>query len=94
MKIFYSVEDVSPGEILPIVGHGKTPMEFYNVIDDEYMLESLVRNAAKDYHFNHGGWEYSSWPIEFRLYDESGKVLGTFSVDRDIEPVFSARMIK
>lgn len=94
MKIFYSVEEVSPGEMFPIVGHGKTPIEFYNVLEDEYVLESLVRNAAKDYHHNHGGWEHSSWPTEVRLYDENEKILGKFSVDRDVEPVFSARKIK
>jgi hypothetical protein len=94
MKIFYSVEDISPGEMLPIVDRTRTPIEFYNVIEDEYVLENLVRNAAKDYHHNHGGWEHSSWPIEIKLYDEDEKVLGTFSVDRDVEPVFFARKIK
>ena len=96
MKIFYSVEDVSPGELLPILARGyprKVQQEFYGLeyTDD---LNFIAKEAANDWHYNHDGWEHSSWPVEFKLCDEKEKVLGTFSVDRDVEPVFSARKIK
>jgi hypothetical protein len=55
--------------------------------------DTLAAEAAEDYHSNHDGWE-SSWPLEITVADIDGKVIGTFSVDRDVEPVFSAREIK
>jgi hypothetical protein len=94
MKIFYSVEDVSPGELLPIMeSYFKTRQREYLFYESD-SLEIIAQDAAEDYHHNHDGWEHSSWPIEIHLYDENEKILGKFSVDRDVEPVFSARKIK
>jgi hypothetical protein len=87
MKIFYSVEDVSPGELLFL-------RNYIGSSFDEYDLEDKAQDAANDWHYNHDGWEYSSWSIEIDLYDENEKILGKFSVDRDVEPVFSARKVK
>ncbi len=51
--------------------------------------EWLAEDCAKNYHQHHDGWE-SSWPITIIVYRLDGTKLGTFDVDRDVEPVFSA----
>lgn len=62
---------------------------------DQDDLEYLAASAAEDFHSNRDGWEYRNWPIEIFLYEENGiTLLGKFSVDRDVEPVFCARKMK
>lgn len=55
--------------------------------------ESIAEQCAADFHSNHDGWE-CSWPREFTVYaDKDGlHVLFKADVDRDIEPVFGARL--
>lgn len=47
----------------------------------------LFDAAAKDYHYNHNGWE-AVWPIEFKLYDASGNIRLTALVEREVVPAF------
>lgn len=60
---------------------------------DEDDAEYLAQDAAEDYHSNHDGWE-SHWPIDFTLFREDGTKIGEYTVDRDVEPVFFARIKK
>jgi len=62
---------------------------------EDWELESLADDAAEDYHSEHDGWE-TAWPIEFHLFaDKEGKhLLGSFTVERDFEPVFSSTKVK
>jgi hypothetical protein len=66
--------------------------------DDAYECETdhdtefddwMAEDCADDYHSNHDGWE-SRWPITFRIWMESGEVLGDYHVEREYEPVFRA----
>jgi len=57
--------------------------------DGEYLAE----DAATDYHSNHDGWE-ASWPVQFAIFTDDGKLIGKYEVDRDYDPVFSAGEIK
>lgn len=52
----------------------------------------LADEAAANYHFQHGGYE-AVWPIELRLYNEHDKALGTFLIQREVEPVFVSEQI-
>ena len=62
--------------------------EFESDHDTEFM-DWVVEDCANDYHSEHDGWE-SSWPITFRIWTESGEVLGDYLVERDYDPVFRA----
>lgn len=66
--------------------------------DDAYECETdhdtefddwMAEDCASDYHSRHDGWE-SRWPIRFRIWMESGEVLGDYHVEREHEPVFRA----
>ena len=53
----------------------------------------MARDAARDYHANHDGWE-ASWPLEFSLHEtEGGPEQARFEVRREAEPVFYAAAI-
>lgn len=55
--------------------------------------EMIARMCADDLHSNHDGWELR-WPIEFRLYEtEDGQEIARLEVDRDFDPVFTARHV-
>lgn len=58
-------------------------------IDAESDLGYVAEQAADDFHSEHDGFE-CSWPREFKILGPDDAVLGTFEVDRDVEPVFSA----
>lgn len=64
-------------------------------LTDEWDLESLAEECAKDYHFNHDGWEDRSWNNSqdtkaFWIWiDENTKK--KFEVELEYEPRFSAR---
>ncbi len=93
MKIFYSVGGRNLGEKYPIkeyTAYGFVDRDFLGAYEDP---ESVAELAAYDYHSRHDGWE-SGWPLDITLFTETEDCLGTFSVDRDVEPVFSARKIK
>lgn len=60
-----------------------------NFDDDD--IGWLAEEAAADFHSHHDGWE-SNWDkgITFWLWTESGKLLGSCSVTREMEPRFHA----
>jgi len=60
---------------------------------DEWELEMIAQDCAKNYHDWHDGWE-GSWPMDFRIVNKSGAALGTYSVDRETRPYFVTRGIK
>lgn len=68
-------------------------LEFNSSCDLSEDGEFLAKQAAEDYHSKHDGWE-SSWPIPFTIWDNSGKLIGKYTVERDVEPVFYAYKIK
>lgn len=53
--------------------------------------EYVAEDAAGHFH-NGGGWE-ASWPVDIKVWLEDGTFLGKFDVDRDFNPVFSARRL-
>ncbi len=60
-------------------------------LSDDFDLSMLVKDAARDYHSNHDGWE-ASWPCVLTLAaTKEGPELARFTVDCDVEPVFYAR---
>lgn len=52
-------------------------------------LGYVAEECAEDYHGNHDGWE-AGWPLDFFIFDEEGKLLGKFEVNREAQPVFTA----
>jgi hypothetical protein len=62
-------------------------------IKDDLELKWLAETAAENYRDNHDGWE-ADWPIEITLYSLDGKDLGTFSVELEWEPSYSATQVK
>jgi hypothetical protein len=79
----YFIEDNGQG--------ADTAYEFGSFFDEEDG-ECLATEAAEDYHSDHDGWE-SSWPIEITILKEDGTLVGKYSVDRDVAPVFSSRKV-
>jgi len=69
----------------------KDAMSFNSLWSDEY-AEYVAEDAAEYHHGYHNGYE-DEWPLEFRVWDESGSKLGDFLVERRSEPVFSAESI-
>jgi hypothetical protein len=67
-------------------------LEFFSTWEEDWP-EYVAEDAAQDYHQNHDGWE-ASWPLEITLLHLDGTLIGKFSVDRDYDPVFSARKLK
>ena len=89
MRIHYSVIEHSGNDISFDDSQYNIDCELYW---DEEDAEFAAQACAEDYHSNHDGWE-SNWPLTFRLWDKTGKHLGDFGVDRDVEPVFFARKV-
>ena len=68
--------------------------------EDAFQIESqwdheedagwIAEEAAADFHSEHDGWE-SSWPLKLVLWLPDGTEIGTFTVEREFDPVFSAR---
>lgn len=58
--------------------------------DDD--LDSCIETCAEYYHDNCDGWE-DQWPLLFMLWIED-QYLGTFEIERDFEPVFSANKVE
>lgn len=55
--------------------------------------EYLVEDAAKYDHDHCEGYD-KDWPIVFHIYDEEHKLLGSYNVERDYDPVFTATEIE
>lgn len=47
----------------------------------------LAEECAQDYYDHHDGWE-SKWPLDIEVF-RNNESLGLFTVEQDIEPVFS-----
>jgi hypothetical protein len=61
---------------------------------DDFELTWLVEEMAKDYLYNHDGWEIAStWHgdnRDFAVWDSDKTFIGTFEVLLEYEPTFSA----
>lgn len=61
---------------------------------DEWEVEWLIEDMAKDYFRNHDGWEVAdSWhgsERTFAVWDEDKNLIGQFEVTLEYEPTFSA----
>lgn len=73
--------------------HGQSPEDAYKLpaqwCDDP---SDAAEEAADDYHRNHDGWE-CTWPVLFVIVMPDGSE-HRFSVQRDVEPVFTASKVK
>ncbi|HEK3213401.1 TPA: hypothetical protein SMV50_001069 [Proteus mirabilis] len=58
--------------------------------DDD--LDSCIEECAEYYHANCDGLEYQ-WPLLFMLWIDD-QYLGTFEVEREFDPVFSASKVE
>ena len=56
---------------------------------EDAAAELIAEDAAEDYYGNHEGYE-ESWPCVISVFTESGRLLGTFTVEIELSPVFSA----
>lgn len=85
--IYYTVEDFNDGfsDAYDMKGN------FY--LEDKWELEMAAQDCANDFWSNHDGWE-CSWPMNFTLYAPDGVALGTFEIEQEVEPVFSARRVE
>lgn len=61
--------------------------------DPEHDLDYIVEECAADFHSNYDGWE-CEWPLTLNVWNEAGKLLGSFTVERECEPIFSAYEIE
>ena len=62
-------------------------------LTDESDQETLIEEAADDYHSNRDGWE-ASWPCAFALAaTKDGPEMARFEVDRETRPEFHAMRI-
>jgi hypothetical protein len=59
----------------------------WSIASPEYVAED-----AAEHHYKDGGWE-DTWPIDITIWLEDGTLLGTFTVDMEYEPRFSARRV-
>lgn len=85
--IYYTVEDFNDGFDDAYAMKGN----FY--LEDNWELEMAAQDCAQNFWTNHDGWE-CSWPLNFTLYSPDGKTLGTFEIEQEYDPVFSAYPIK
>lgn len=58
--------------------------------DDDH--ECCIEECAEYYHHDCDGWE-SQWPLLFMLWIDD-KYLGMFEIEREFEPVFSAKKVE
>jgi hypothetical protein len=57
-------------------------------VDPEWIAED-----AADYEYHDcDGWD-RSWPLTFKIWDENGVELGSFLVDLEFDPTFSAHPV-
>lgn len=61
---------------------------------DRRELRRIATECARDFHFDHDGWE-SSWPLELEILDGSqGETVGRFEIERELVPEFNASEIE
>ena len=85
--LYYTVEDFNDGIEDAFAMKG----DFY--LEDKWELEMAAQDCAQNFWTNHDGWE-CSWPLNFTIYTPDGKILGTFEIEQEYDPVFSARSIE
>lgn len=64
--------------------------ERYEIKHPARPADEVAEECARFFHANMDGWE-ARWPVEIRVYSNDGRTLGTFEVERDLDPVFIAR---
>lgn len=73
--------------------HGMSEDDAFSCEVNAYLdADMKAEEAAEDYHDNHDGWE-ANWPLTIKIADSESH-LGTFEVDREARPYFSARELK
>ena len=87
MKYHYAVDEETKKDLS--LGDYNYTYEIESCWDEGDEVEYVAQDAAEEYHNDHDGWE-SSWPCDFTIWNESGKNLGTFTVEREFDPTFSA----
>lgn len=59
-------------------------------LSEAWDQESLIEQAANDYHSNRDGWE-AHWPLTFEIAEtEDGPALARFEVELEWDPTFHA----
>lgn len=82
--MWYSVNDSDQRFELETISLGESGID----------LEIVAKKCAEDFDSNHDGWEYS-WPLDFLLYEtEDGPSVAKVFVEKDVKPVFYARIRK
>lgn len=64
----------------------------YETVHFDGLLESMAQEAAKDYYWEHDGKE-CTWGINFYIFDLKGKLLGCCTVNCELEPNFTAKIL-
>lgn len=82
-------KDENPSEITNNLRYELPDDHNFSADDD---LDSCIETCAEYYHDNCDGWE-DQWPLLFMLWIED-QYLGTFEIERDFEPVFSANKVE
>lgn len=82
-------KDENPSEITNNLRYELPDDHNFSADDD---LDSCIEACAEYYHDNCDGWE-DQWPLLFMLWIED-QYLGTFEIERDFEPVFSANKVE
>jgi hypothetical protein len=73
-----------------IVDDGIGGFKCKSAFDPEDDPEMVAEDCAQNYHAQHDGWE-SQWPVDITLLREDGSEICTCEVDREEQPVFSAK---
>ncbi|WP_099143351.1 hypothetical protein [Xenorhabdus kozodoii] len=81
-KIEYAVTDVND------LTDPSDRYELENPVWDGSYPRYLAGECAYDYYNNHDGYE-DNWPIEITVFN-NGESIGTFSIELEFDPVFSA----
>lgn len=94
-KYKYAVHDVNdltdPEDRIDLISY----YDADNPWSDEYKRWDrmmIARDAGKDFHINHDGWEHGH-PIIVSIFRTDGVAVGVFSVEREFEPTFSAKAV-
>jgi hypothetical protein len=59
---------------------------------DQDNIQYAAGDAGEDYYDNHDGWE-CSWPNTVHLWTAEGTFLGSYMVEMEVVPSFSASKI-
>lgn len=82
-------KDEKPSEITNNLRYELPDDHNFSADDD---LDSCIEACADYYHDNWDGWE-DKWPLLFMLWIDD-QYLGTFEIEREFDPVFSANKVE